>query len=196
MEDFSVRIRGVAEIQRALFQLNARLGERVTRLALRKGANYMLKEIRAVVPFKTGRLKKAIKVKNSRINQIRKNGKTGVYLTIDPGKSRRDMRGAWYGKFVEVGYNTGSANVRGRRALLSSLTATGNRNAPRTINRDRRFRTATYRRRGGGTQVPGKHFVLNTFNATAPAALAIMVEASEVATRHLARELNLHVTGR
>jgi len=80
---FSIRIQGIAEIQRALFQFNARLGERINRLAVRKGANYMLKEIRNAAPvsahgsqekdntgrgmythFPPGRLKRAIKVKN------------------------------------------------------------------------------------------------------------------------------------
>jgi len=152
-DETSIRIRGVAEIQRALFQFNSRLAERVTRLAMRKGANYMLKEVRAAAPKKTGRLKKTIKVKNSRINTVRKNGKVGVYITVNPGKSRRDTKGAWYGKFVETGYQRGN------------------------------------------TTVAGKHFVVATFNATAPTALAIMVNASEVAMRHLARELNLRITG-
>jgi hypothetical protein len=225
---FEIRIRGIAEIQRALFQFNARLGERINRLAIRKGANYMLKEIRNAAPvsargsqekdntgrgmythFPPGRLKRAIKVKNSKINQIRKNGSVGVFITVSPGKKRNDPKGAWYGKYVEVGYNTGSANVTGREALTSrftrvnrqgttinySRTARNSRAGQRLFRRDYRFKTATYRRVGAGRQVEGKHFVLNTFNNTAPTALAIMVEASEVATAQLARQLNLNVTG-
>ena len=207
---FEIRIRGIAEIQRALFQFNARLGERVNRLAIRKGANYMLKEIRNAAPvsargsqekdntgrgmythFPPGRLKRAIKVKNSKINQIRKNGSVGVFITVSPGKKRNDPKGAWYGKFVEVGYNTGSANVTGREALTSRFTRVNRQG----IRRDYRFKTATYRRVGAGRQVEGKHFMLNTFNNTAPTALAIMVEASEVVTAQLARQLNLNVTG-
>lgn len=151
MDDFSIRIEGISKIQRALFQFNARLAERVTRLAMRKGANYMLKQIRAAAPVKTGRLKKAIVVKNSKINTIRKNGNVGVYITLRSGK-RANLKSALYGKYVENGYKR------------------------------------------EGTVVPGQKFIINTFNATAPTALAIMVEASEVAARHLAQELNLRVS--
>lgn len=195
-DNFSIRIRGIAEINRALFQFNARLGERVNRLAARKGANYMLKQIRAAAPVKTGRLKRAIKVKNSKINQIRKNGKTGVYITISPGKKRDDPKGAWYGKFVEIGHKTGAV-ASGGQALASALGNFGrNNNRSRRVAIDRRFRTTTYRQRGAGRQIEGKHFVLNTFNRTAPTTLAIIVEAAEVATEQLARQLNLNVTRR
>jgi HK97 gp10 family phage protein len=190
--NFSLRIQGIAEIQRALFHFNARLGERVTRLAMRKGANYMLKQARLAAPVKSGRLKKAIKVKNSKINTIRKNGNVGVYLTVSSGKNRRDTKGAWYGKFVENGYNTGNTNNTGSAAFRQSIGRGGA--APR-LRRDRRFSTSIYRRSGGGTTVLGQHFILNTFNESAPTALTIMVEASEVAMQHLAQELNLSTTG-
>lgn len=190
--ELSLRIRGIAEIQRALYQFNARLGERVTRLAMRKGANYMLKQVRAAAPVKTGRLKKAIRVKNSRINTLRKNGNVGVYLTVNPGKNRNDPKGAWYGKFVENGYNTGNTHNTGHGALQQAIGRSGS--GPR-LRRDRRFVTSTYRRTGGGTSITGQHFILNTFNTTAPTALEIMIEASEVAMRHLAQELNLNTTG-
>jgi hypothetical protein len=61
------------------------------------------------------------------------------------------------------------------------------------LRRDARFRTSIYRRDGGGQAVPGKHFILNAFNANADTALGIMIEASEVAMQHLASELNLNV---
>ncbi|MGZ5000620.1 MAG: HK97-gp10 family putative phage morphogenesis protein [Methylomonas sp.] len=197
MDDFSIKIRGISEIQKALFQFNAKLAERVTRLALRKGANYMLKEIRNATPVKTGRLKRAIKVKNSRINTIRNNGSVGVYITVSPGKSRNDPKGAWYGKFVETGYNRGSQTVGGRRAVHMGLISNSQLSAKRAfVNSKRRAgrSAAGIRYRYGGQAVEGRHFVLNTFNATAPTALAIMVEASEVAAKHLAQELNLNVT--
>ena len=190
MDNISIRILGMQAVQQAIFNFNARLGERVNRLAVRKGANYMLKAIRVAAPVKTGRLKKAIKVKNSNINQIRKNGKTGVFITVAPGKSRTDQKGAWYGKFVEVGHNSG-ARTTGSQALSSRFTSSSRRSTVR----DHRFVTKTYRKRGAGKQIPGQHFVLNTFNATANDALQIMVLAGEVATAELARELNLNVTG-
>jgi len=191
MDDFSIRIEGISKIQRALFQFNARLAERVTRLAMRKGANYMLKEVRAAAPVKTGRLKKAIVVKNSKINTIRKNGSVGVYLTLKSGKSRKDLKGAWYGRFVENGRNVGAAHNPRSEAFRRSI---GGGSIGR-LRKDRRFKTATYRRAGAGQDIPGQHFILNTFLATAPTALEIMIEASEVAMKHLAQELNLKTTG-
>lgn len=149
MTDQILQIRGIAELQRALYEYNKRLGDRVTGMAVRLGANYMLKQVRAVVPVKSGRLKKAIKVKASRINRRAKNGKVGVYITVNPGKNRGDMKGAWYGKFVETGYKK------------------------------------------RGTVVAGKHFVVSTFNASKQQSAEIIINASELALRQVASELNL-----
>jgi len=100
-EEVEIDIRGIAETQQAIYQFSEKLGDRVTLLALRAGANFMLKKIRAAAPVRTGRLRKAIKVSTSKINRRRRNGKVGVFLRINPGKSRDDLRGAYYGKFVE-----------------------------------------------------------------------------------------------
>lgn len=202
-EDQSIRIRGVQEIQRALFAYNARLGERVNRLAMRKGANYFLKIARQAAPqsqhgskekvgggyirFSPGRIKRAMGVRNSKINQIRKNGKTGVYFLLFPGKKRSDPKGAWYGKFQEIGWNTGKKS-EGAEVLTSRFSNQGRRR----IALDRRFRERTYRQRGGGTDIAGKHFILDSFRANAPAALDLMIEASEIALYHLGTELNLN----
>ena len=121
MPDQTLQIRGIAELQRALYEYNKRLGDRVTGMAVRLGANHMLKQIRANAPIspkgsmigkkggpwvrgKAGRLKASIKIKASRINRRANNGKVGVFITIYPGKKRDDPKGAWYGKFVEVGH--------------------------------------------------------------------------------------------
>lgn len=116
-----IDIHGLAETQRALYQFSERLGDRVTLLALRTGANYILKKVREAEPVKTGRLKRATVVKNSRINQRRRNGKVGVYITVKPGKKRTDLKGAWYGKFVEVGYKRGSTVVSGKHFVKSTF---------------------------------------------------------------------------
>lgn len=122
--DFEVKIRGIAEVKRAIYAYNAKLGERVTRIALRQGANHMLKSIRNAAPVKSGRLKKAVKLKNSRINRLNKNGKVGLYITISPGKNRKDQKGAYYAKWVEVGYNKGSKRV-GKRARQGGVRVDG-----------------------------------------------------------------------
>ena len=215
----AIRIQGIAEIQRALFQLNRKLGEQVNRLAMRKGANFMLQQVRAAAPVKTGRLKKAIKVQNSKINFIRKNNKAGVYLVLSTGK-RKNLKSAVYAQWVENGYNTGTAHtgrvkevkIKRTRTLRSSRSSHYNTRGYMSQNgnqlrRDYRLSTHTeqvgnvtrrfgYRMAGTGKDIPGKKFLHNTFNANAPTALAIMIEASEVAMQHLATELNLNVRRR
>lgn len=99
-----LKINGVDETIKSLYAFSDKLGDRVTRLALRSGANFMLKPIRAAAPKKTGRLRRAIKVKNSRKFRPRLNGKIGVYITISKGKNRRDPKGAYYGAFQEKGW--------------------------------------------------------------------------------------------
>jgi len=118
-----IDIRGLAETQRALYDFSDRLGDRVTLLALRAGANYLLKKVRAAAPVKTGRLKRAAIVANSRINRRRVNGKVGVYFTIKKGKKRTDARGAYYGKFVENGYKKGNTVVPGRNFVKATFEA-------------------------------------------------------------------------
>ena len=166
MTDQTLQIRGIAELQRALYEYNKRLGDRVTIMAVRLGANYMLKQVRANTPVspngsmigkkggpwvrgKPGRLRAAVKVKNSRINRRAKNGVVGVYLTVNPGKKRDDTKGAWYGKFVEVGHS--------------------------------------YR----GHTTPGRHFVVSTYNATKQQSATIIIDAAETAMRAMAQTLNL-----
>lgn len=155
---FEAKIKGIAEVKRAIYAYNAKLGERVTRVALRAGANAMLKEIRSAAPVKTGRLKRAIKIKNSKINTLRRNGAVGIYITVSPGKNRRDAKGAYYAKWVETGYMRGSQRT-GKRG------------------------------RSGGVRVEGKHFVLNTFNATKTQSASLIIQASEIAVARIAKEL-------
>jgi len=99
-----VSVSGIKETQRALRQFNDKLADNITRKSLRVGANFLMKKIRADIPVKTGRLKKATTVKQSRINTRRKNGNIGVYFTIRKGKSRRDLKGAYYAGWVHSGY--------------------------------------------------------------------------------------------
>lgn len=123
MAEINIDIRGLAETQRAIYQFSERLGDRVTVLALRTGAKMILQKVRAAAPRKTGRLKRATVVATSRINQRRRNGKVGVYLRVKPGRSRADLKGAWYGKFVENGYKRGQTVVPGRKFVRNTFDA-------------------------------------------------------------------------
>jgi len=131
---FEINVSGIAELQRAIYKYNARLGERVTRASLRAGASYMLKHLRNAAPVKTGRLKKAIRIKNSRINRINKNGKVGIYITISAGKNRKDPRGAYYAKWVENGYMRGS-KIIGKRKRSGGVRVEGKHFVEKTFKK-------------------------------------------------------------
>ncbi len=198
---FEMQIRGAAELQRALFALNERLAERVCKIALRQGANFMSKKIKADAPvgrngsrekvngrytkLTPGRLKRAIRVKQSRINTLSKKGVIGLFVTIYPGKSRSDPKGAWYGKFVENGYNTGSTTVSHRAAGLPYNSRNRHRLDRRTGSRRYNFT---------GHNIPGKHMILNNLNNNAQEATRIITEATEIAFRRMAQDLGFAVT--
>jgi HK97 gp10 family phage protein len=188
-DQFTVNLRGIAEFNRALFSFSDRLGERVTKLALRQGANFMLKNIRAAAPKKTGRLRRAIKIKNSKINRIRSNGKVGLFITISPGKSRIDPKGAYYGPFQEYGY-TASGTTKARE-VTTSVTTVAQREAHKQRT-GRRLRV--YAHAPGARKIPGKRFVRNTFNATKDQAAQLIVSASEVAAQRLAQEIGFNAS--
>jgi HK97 gp10 family phage protein len=122
--DVTVKITGLKEAQKALYSYSQQMGDRVVRAALRQGANLVLKQARANAPKRTGALKKALRVANSKINNGRKRkGVIGLYLSIRRGKGRGDPRDAFYGKFVESGWQSGQTKVAGQkfveRAYLS-----------------------------------------------------------------------------
>lgn len=192
MSDVQIKVEGLREVKAALSQLAPQLAERITRIALRQGANHMLKQIRAAAPAKTGRLRKAIKVKNSRINTLKKNGIVGVYITISKGKNRKDTRGAWYGKFVEGGYNIGSKAIDIRRAIKDGMITIDDvkaRNMLIRANRKSGKKTSRLRYKTGGKHVEGKFFVKNTFEATKDQSARIIVQASEEAAKNIIKRL-------
>jgi hypothetical protein len=224
---FEMQIRGVAELQRALFAFNARMAERVCKIAVRQGANFMSKKIREAAPvsrkgsrikyygqyinFAPGRLKGAIKVKQSRLNTLSANGTIGLYVTIYPGKKwggRVDPKGAYYGKFVENGFSRGSKAISATEALRRGMISRDELDARRATSianqqRGRRMARSGSRLgriqprlsfRAGGQPVAGQHFLLNTFLGNAQQASQIIVSAAEIATRRLAQDLGFSTT--
>ncbi len=161
-EFFDINIKGLAEVQKQLFKFSEKLGKRVTLLALRSGANFMLKQVRQAAPKDTGRLRRSIKVKVSRLNAIRRRGKVGVYITAVKGKSRSDLKGAYYAAWVEHGHRTGKGTGR-------------------TVNQ----RTD---RRG---KVKGKFFVKNTFNRSKVRSRRLIIRNLEQGGKKLVRQLKL-----
>jgi hypothetical protein len=219
---FQMTITGIADIQNALFQLKPNLAEKVAKVALRQGANFMAKKIRAATPvskngsrekngkgrgdyvqFAPGRLKRAIKVRQSRINTI-DTGKIGLYITVAQGKKRNDPRSAWYGKFVEDGYTIGSRTVSAKQAMQMGLVTRDQLNQRRQQSqqnqRNGRIKKTgrmqqRIRYRGAGTrQITGRHFVKNSFEAYNQATAKVISEAAETAFAQLAVKLGLAIT--
>ena len=119
-DEIAIEIRGIAETQQRINEFSEKLGDRVALLALRAGANFMLKKVREAEPKKTGRLRRATVVQTSRLNRRRVNGKVGVYLVVKPGKKKDDPRGAYYGQFLERGYKRKSGAVIPGKKFVSA----------------------------------------------------------------------------
>ena len=114
----SIEVKDLVKTQKAIYRFSEQLGDRVTLLALRLGANYMLKSVRLAAPVKTGNLRRSITVKNSRIHRRTRNGKVGVYMTIKYGKGNRARV---YGSFVERGYTRGKTTVKGKHFIQNTF---------------------------------------------------------------------------
>lgn len=103
----TVRVTGVRETQNALKRFSVLLLAKVVRNSLFVGGNFLRDKIGQDIAdySKTGRLKNSIRVINSKINTPRRKGKIGIFLTFNPGKSRKDPKGAYYYGWVDKGWN-------------------------------------------------------------------------------------------
>lgn len=102
-----IRIDGASDVIRRLNAYSLQLGDRVTLLALRSGANFLRKKIKAAAPLgKTGRLKRSIRVQRSKINTRARRGAVGVFVRAFKGREKNDEKGAYYAHFVEDGHKT------------------------------------------------------------------------------------------
>jgi HK97 gp10 family phage protein len=194
MAEIEIDIRGIAETQRALYQFSEKLGDRVILRALRAGANSMRKQIRDAAPVKTGRMKRATVVATSKIHRRRRDGVVGVYITVRPGKSRTDPKGAYYARFVEHGFKRGSRQIGTKEAIRSGVVtedqhaaALERANEQRRNSRSRARVRVRYR--GGGTAVPARHFISNTFESSKEQSLNIIINAIEQGGQQLLQEM-------
>lgn len=112
MSDDIITVRGLQEVQRALYAYSQQLGDRVVRGALRQGANHVLRGIRAAVPVKTGLLKRrGFRVANSRIHNGRMaSGLIGIYIGL-----RKRKGDPFYGRFQNDGFRAGNTQVPGKQ---------------------------------------------------------------------------------
>jgi len=98
----TVSVDGLKELEAALKELGSEVaGQRggLVRTALMGAALPILREAQARAPVDTGRLKGAIKRQRHKnpkyLNEI-------VGVGVDPGRTRDDPKGAWYGFIVEA----------------------------------------------------------------------------------------------
>ncbi len=111
-----IKLKGLKDLERSLNEIPVQLKKTVIGKSLREGAKIFQKQARSMAPRKTGRLRRAIKVKVSRIHNKPRSGKFGVYIKINPGKKRNDKQGAYYGQFVDGG----TSKMQARRFMLNS----------------------------------------------------------------------------
>lgn len=115
----TITIKGADEIQRLLSELEPKLQRKVIRQALRKAAKPIQSAAKADAPTKTGRLRKAIKIRAAK----RKKGTIGINVAI----ADRDFTGAkFYGAFENYGTSRG---IEQRRFMNRAADSEGPRSA-------------------------------------------------------------------
>jgi hypothetical protein len=111
MSEDVITVSGLQEVQKALYAYSQQMGDRVVRMALRQGANHVLRGIREGVPVKTGLLKRrGFRVANSRIHNGRRQSEMiGLYIGLRKGKGD-----PFYGRFQNDGFTVGRTRVPGK----------------------------------------------------------------------------------
>lgn len=111
--DLNYKIEGGKELEARLKDLGSKMATSISNKALRKGANVIRDEMRSLVPIRSGRLKKSIKVKKDRFNR---SNKTQTY-TIGPSGA-----GAYIARFIEYGTSGHVVKIKSKKVLAISKT--------------------------------------------------------------------------
>lgn len=109
--DLNYKIEGGKELEARLKDLGSKMATSISNKALRKGANVIRDEMRSLVPIRSGRLKKSIKVKKDRFNR---SNKTQTY-TIGPSGP-----GAYIARFIEYGTSGHVVKIKSKKILAVS----------------------------------------------------------------------------
>lgn len=107
--NFSIKVTGLQEAQKALYAYSQQMGDRVVIASLMNGAKLMQKQAKINAPKVSGRLRKGIIARKSKLITPRKKpGMLGVYLTFRTTSAKKTgIRGrdnpkdAFYGKILE-----------------------------------------------------------------------------------------------
>lgn len=179
MSDSVITVSGLQETQRTLYAYSQQMGDRVVRMALRQGANYVLKSIREGVPVRTGLLKRrGFRVANSRIhNGKRQSEMIGLYIGLRKGKGD-----PFYGRFQNDGWVPRGFKSNGMWSFHEGALRGGKWS--RTIQRDADMAN-------GKRRVPGKGFVQRAFAERKEAAVELIVRAAEAGAESVKRRLGM-----
>jgi len=119
-----LQVRGLKEAEKAIYSYSKRMGDKVVLSALTNAARLFNRQAKKNAPIRTGRLRKAIQTRKSRIYNGRRNSKIGVYIRANPGKNRRDTKGAFYAGFVEDGWtDRGGHKHTGKKYIQKAFEA-------------------------------------------------------------------------
>lgn len=111
-----VNVEGAKELEKKLLSLEPKLGRKIIRQALRKGAKLILNQAKANVPVDTGDLKKSLKVRAMRKRRHR----YGVMVATSEGWFEGEQ---FYGGFIEFGTHKMAAQPFVRPAFDSEKDA-------------------------------------------------------------------------
>lgn len=171
MSDEQIIISGLQDTQKTLYSYSQQMGDRVVRMALRQGANHILRGIRELVPVRTGLLRRrGFRVANSRIHNGRRASELiGIYISL-----RKGQGDPFYGRFQ----NDGWVPQRAGQALKGG-------NARRDAQRESQLA-------GGKRRVSGKGFVQRAFAERREDAVQIAVQSAEAGAEAIKRRLGMN----
>ena len=122
----SLDVDGLSQLERYLEETPRRDAKKAVRKGLTPGMRKLVLSARQSAPVRTGRLRRAIKAKSANRRFLQR-GEIAKDLFINPGKSRDDQKGAWYGQMVNSGYlKANGEHVPGRHFMEAAYQKTGN----------------------------------------------------------------------
>ena len=175
-DEFSIEIKGLKEVNAALYAYSQQLGDRVVLASLMQGARVVQRAAKAAAPVRTGRLRRGIVVKKSKIHDGKRSDATiGVYLTLRKGKGKADPRDAFYGRWQELGWNVRGKRREGGTSRSAIVNRFGRRSGRKTLP--------------GKRDIPGKFFLNNAFAAQKANAVQMTIAAANAGAELLAKKV-------
>lgn len=176
MSNEVIKVSGLKETQRALYSYSQQLGDRVMLSALRQGANLVKRAAQQAAPYRTGTLKRGLRVSRSKIHRGKGAGMIGVYLSLRKGKGRKDKNDPFYGRWQEDGWNArGKTGKKGARQAI--VEAFGSRSGRKS--------------QPGRSAIAGKKFIKNAYEQNRIAAAQLIIQSAEQGAEVVKRNLGL-----